>query len=60
MPTILGANQLDTSYEISNSIRFNDGDSPRLQETTGSNSNRNKFTFSAWGKKCQNLGTDQT
>ena len=60
MPTILGANQLDTSYEISNSIRFNDGDSPRLQETTGSNSNRNKFTFSAWVKKCQNLGTDQT
>ena len=57
---ILGANTESAEFDVSNSLRFNDGDSPKLQETTGSNSSQKKFTFAAWVKKCQNLGTDQT
>ena len=57
---ILGANTESAEFDVSNSLRFNDDDSPKLQETTGSNSNQKKFTFSAWVKKSQNLGTDQT
>jgi hypothetical protein len=61
MPFAIGGNQLvDAGYEVSNSLRFNDDDSPRLQITTGSNSNRQRFTFSTWVKKCQDTGDDQT
>jgi hypothetical protein len=61
MPFAIGGNQLvDAVYEVSNSLRFNDDDSPRLQITTGSNSNRQRFTFSTWVKKCQDTGDDQT
>ena len=58
--SILGANTESAEFEVSNSLRFNENDSPKLQETTGSNSNRQKFTFSAWVKKCQDMGADQT
>jgi len=57
---ILGANTESAAYEIENSLRFNDGDSPKLQITTGSNSARDRFTFSAWVKKAQDTGDDQT
>jgi len=57
---VLGGNTASAEYEVSNSLRFNDGDSPRLQETTGSNSNRQKITFAAWVKKCQDTNDDQT
>ena len=57
---ILGANTESAEFDVSNSLRFNDGDNPKLQRTTGSNSQRDRFTFAAWVKKCQNLGTDQT
>ena len=33
MPTILGSNSLDESYEINNSLRFNDGDNAHLEKT---------------------------
>ena len=49
MPTILGANQLDTGYEISNSLRFN-GANQYLSRTPSSAGNRRTFTFSAWVK----------
>ena len=39
-------------YEISQSIRFNDGDSPYLTRTPGSASNRDTWTWSAWIKIC--------
>ena len=45
-----GANQLDTGYEISNSLRFNDDDSPNLTERPASG-NRKTFTFSTWFKR---------
>ncbi len=60
MPFILGANTESAAYEISNSLRFHDGDNPKLQRTTGSNSQRDRFTFAAWVKKCQDTGADQT
>ena len=50
MPTILGANSLSGGYEISNSLRFNDDDSPFLSLTPGSAGNRRTFTLSVWFK----------
>jgi len=55
-----GANTLDDAYEIEKSLRFNSGDSPKLQITTGSNGDREKFTFSCWFKVCQDKGANQT
>jgi len=57
---VVGGDGKPTGYEIDNSLRFNDGDSPKLQITTGSNSARDRFTFSAWVKKAQDTGDDQT
>jgi len=61
MPLILGTNSIkDTGYDVANSCRFNDGDSPYMYKdlgtaTAGSGS---KFTFSVWVKRGV-LGTDQ-
>jgi len=50
MPFAIGGNQLDTGYEVSNSLRYNDDDSPRLNRTqTGGN--RRTFTISCWIKR---------
>ena len=57
---ILGANTESAVYQVSNSLRFNDNDDPKLQRTTGSNSQRDRFTFAAWIKKAQDTGADQT
>ena len=46
---IAGGTQ-DTSYEISNSLRFNDDDSPNLSITPSSAGNRAVWTWSAWVK----------
>ena len=51
MPTILGANTADDSYEISNSVRYNDGDSPEISSTPSSASNRRTWTWSCWIKR---------
>ena len=42
------AGEVKESYEISNSIRFNDGDSPKLTRTNASDGDRQKFTISFW------------
>jgi len=46
---IAGGTQ-DTSYEISNSLRFEDGDSPELTFTPSSAGTQTKFTISLWFK----------
>ena len=56
MPAILGANSV-SGYEISNSLRFNDNDSPTLDKNFSSDGDRQKFTWSAWIKR-GNLGVD--
>ena len=48
---ILGANTESAAYEISNSLRFNDGDSTYLNRTTGSPTNEDMVTISAWIKR---------
>jgi hypothetical protein len=53
-----GANQLDTGYNIDNSLRFNDGDSPSLSRTPSSAGNRKIWTWSGWVKR-STLGTFQ-
>ena len=58
MPTILGANTLSTGYDVENSLKFNDGDTPNLVRTISSGADVTKFTFSFWCKRCT-LGGDQ-
>ena len=55
MVGILGANSVSGGYEISNSLRFNDGDTPLLTRTH-SDTNHRTFTFSCWVKRSA-LGT---
>ena len=59
MPTILGANTADDSYEISNSLRF-DGSTTRLTREFASDptGNRKTFTISCWVKRW-NLSSNQ-
>ena len=47
---VVGGTQ-DTAYEIGNSLRFNDGDSPSLQFTPSSDSNEQTWTVSFWVKR---------
>ena len=56
MPTILGANSATGAYEISNSVRFDDGSSDRLYFDQGSGDDttaRRKWTFSTWVKRSE-------
>jgi hypothetical protein len=46
------------SYQIDQSIRFNDNDSAYLSRTFGTPTDATNWTFSAWVKRC-NLGTEQ-
>jgi len=48
---ILPANSATGGYEISNSLRFNDGDSPSLQFTPSSAGNEKTWTVSFWVKR---------
>ena len=48
---VVGGTQDTAAYEISNSLRFNDGDSAYMHLTTGSSGNRRTFTFSCWYKR---------
>ena len=60
MPTILGAGDPTSGYEIDNSLRFNNPDDPSL--TTGNFStpgNKRTFTISAWVKR-GNIVDDRT
>tara|TARA_R100000008_G_scaffold17346_1_gene8668 strand:- start:710 stop:2134 length:1425 start_codon:yes stop_codon:yes gene_type:complete len=61
--TVLGGTtSAAAAYEIANSVRFNDGDSPSLRRTipddASSTGNRNLWTFSTWLKRGV-LGTQQ-
>ena len=47
---IAGGTQ-DTSYEVSNSLRFNDDDSPRLSKTFSSEGNKKTWSYSTWFKR---------
>ena len=47
---ILPANSVTGGYEIDNSLRFNDNDSPNLSITPSSAGNRAVWTWSAWVK----------
>ena len=58
MPTILGANQLDTGYEISNSCQFNTDAYCEFTPSSGSGSTQ--FTYSAWVKNCGAGGQSET
>ena len=52
------AGEVKENYQISNSLRFNDGDSPSLARTPSSEGNRDTFTISFWLKRSV-LGTRQ-
>ena len=61
MPLILSGNVASATaagYEVANSCRFNDGDSPKLAIDFGSDGTLNKWTFSMWFKR-STLGTAQ-
>ena len=45
-------------YEVANSVRYNDDDSPSMYKTPGSSGNRRTWTFSTWFKR-GNLGSSQ-
>ena len=52
MPLILGTNSIkDTGYDVANSLRFNQGDSPYLDRSPSSSGNRRTFTTSVWIKR---------
>ena len=46
MPTILGANTLSTGYDVENSLRLNDDDTPNLVRAIASGADVTQFTFS--------------
>jgi hypothetical protein len=50
MVAVLGANSVSGGYEVSNSLRFNSGDSPQLSRTPDAG-NRRTFTLSFWVKR---------
>ena len=52
MPLILGTNSIkDTGYDVANSCRFNDDDSPFMSKASTTVTNDKKFTVSAWCKR---------
>jgi len=55
MPLILSGNVATataaTGYDVANSVRYNDGDSPRLHRTLGTATDVDKWTFSCWFKR---------
>ena len=59
MVAILGANSVSGEYEVSNSLRFNDDDSAKLQRTPSSDGNKRTWTISTWIKRSK-LGALQT
>ena len=58
MVAILGANSVSGGYEISNSLRFNDNDSPELEITPSGAGDRDVFTMSFWVKRA-NISSSQ-
>ena len=56
VPTIMPANSV-SGYEVENSVRFNDGDTPKISKTPDA-SNRRTWSFSTWIKRSF-LGSNQ-
>jgi len=56
---VVGSN-IPGPYQISNSLRFNDGDSPTLSRTPASTGNRKTWTFSYWIKRSTISTVQQT
>ena len=50
---IVGGSQQVATYDIANSLRFNDDDDPQLSLSTGT-TNKRKFTVSLWAKRSTN------
>ena len=48
---VVGGDGKPTGYEISNSVRYNDDDSPELSKAPSSASNRRTWTWSCWIKR---------
>ena len=48
---VVGGDGKPTGYEIENSLRFNPGDSPKLERTVGTPTNEKIYTISIWVKK---------
>jgi len=62
LPGNVGSATAATGYNVDNSVRFNDGDSPSLKDSASNaapSGTRTKFTFSIWFKRGV-LGTTQT
>jgi len=54
MVGILAANSaVADDYQVTNSLRLNDDDTPRFDKTLGTPTNTDKFTASFWFKKCK-------
>ncbi len=51
MVAILGANSVSGGYEVSNSLRFNDDDSPSLNRTPSGSGTTGTWTWSGWVKR---------
>ena len=54
LPTIPSGNvfsSLPTGYDVANSCRFNDGDTPTLEKSLGTPSSQTIFTWSCWFKR---------
>ena len=47
---VLGGNGAVASYQIDNSLRFNDDDSPLLDNVLGTPTNNKIYTYSFWLK----------
>ena len=54
-----GANQLDTGYEIENSLRFNDGDSANLSRSISLSGSNTNASISFWLKRGTAFGSQQ-
>ena len=48
---VIGGDGKPTGYEVSNSLRWNDGDSPEFQFTPSSTGNQKTWTVSFWVKR---------
>ena len=62
MPLIIPGNvasaTASTGYDVDHSLRWDDGDSPVMSESTGTPSDPDKWTYSVWVKRCT-LGAEQ-
>jgi len=56
---VLGSNSAVAGFEIDNSLRFNDGDSPSLAKTFSADGSATQFCISVWVKRARVSGAQQ-